>query len=194
MFLSPYGSSTKIQGSSWQYSKTNYAFYMDGLLNCFSLMFVHTQSFSSSWTVPQQRTWDTSSHPWEHQEEEESSRKCDSCHHTHHTAAVYPRYFLYHKISKHRDQPVGEKKRKKLQEVSQPEPALLKLRNKGWYPEVKYMSINSLLWYLRMIARVSFPKQHYVGARGLWLLQNNYPVHLDYLLLSHSSSISFMLF
>lgn len=75
---------------------------------------VHTQSFSSSWTVPQQRTLDTSSHPWAHQEEEESSRKCDSCHHIHHTAAAYPHYFLYHKISKHRDQPVGrEKKRRK---------------------------------------------------------------------------------
>lgn len=123
---------------------------------------VHIQSFSSSWTVPQQHTWDTSSHPWVHQEEEESSRRCDSCHHIHHTAAVCPRCFLYHKISKHRDQPVGEKKGKKLQEVSHPEPALLKLRNKGWYSEVQYMSINpGFSEVLIRIASVSFPKQHW---------------------------------
>lgn len=156
---------------------------------------VHIQSASSSWTIPQQRTLDTSSHPWVHQEEEESSRKCDSCHHIHHTVAVYPHYFLYHKISKHRDQPVGGEKRKKLQAVSHPEPALLKVRNKGWYPEVQYMSINPDFWeVLIMILSVSFSKQHYVGAGGLWVLQNNCPVQLDYLLLSNSSSISLMLF
>lgn len=169
------------------------------LLQIFPGTQVQVQSSSSPWTVPQQRTLGTSSHPWVHQEEEESSRKCDSCHHTHHTAAVCPRYFLCRKISKRRDQPVGGKntKKKKLQEVSHPEPALLKLRNKGWYPEVQYMSISSLLCFLRSTDsdRWCFiPKAALCGAGGLWVLQNNYPVQLDYSLLSNSSSISFMLF